>query len=77
MADKKIGIGLLLFALIFIVIGLALTPTVISSTVTAQATDNISTAVSALLDLVPLLYVILIIGGTIGFVVIATRQFAS
>jgi len=53
-------------AMLIIVIGLALLPTVISS-VDALDTAGLSTAVQGLVDLLPILYMVVIVGGAIGY----------
>ena len=53
-------------AMLLIVIGLALLPTVIAS-VDALDTTGLSTAVQGLVDLLPILYMVVIVGGAIGY----------
>ena len=53
-------------AMLIIVIGLALLPTVIAS-VDALDTAGLSTAVSGLVDLLPILYMVVIVGSAIGY----------
>lgn len=56
----NIGIGQNIMTVIAIVIGLALTP-IVNSSVT-DATNGSSTAVAAMLTLIPLVYVVLVLG---------------
>ena len=56
-------------ALIGIVVGLAMLPTVVS-TVDSLDVLTLSTAEQSLVDLIPILYIILIVGGAVAFLAI-------
>lgn len=64
-------LGKLFGALITIVVGLALTPTVASAAANLTTSGGAFTSASAagqLVGLIPLFYVVMIIGGVIGYV---------
>ena len=62
-------VGRLVNALIGIVVGLAMVPTVVS-TVDGLDTLTLSSAEQSLVDLIPILYIILIVGGAVAFLAI-------
>ena len=61
-------------ALLFMVIGLALTPTITSSTATVIADGNASAIVRGLVALVPVIYVVLVIVGGVAFITVASKK---
>ena len=65
------GVSKLLQAMIFLVIGMALLPVVVEF---ADGIDPISTGVDALVALVPFLYVILLVAGSIAYMKFSGRD---
>lgn len=71
----EISVGKLVGVLIFVVIAMALLPTIMTSVTegSANATDSGYTSAATLIDLVPLFYVIAILVAVIVWVVHETR----
>lgn len=64
----KLSIADLIMAMVGIVVGLVLLPVVNTSVTTAQADYNSSSTMYALIGLIPILYVILIVGAAVAYV---------
>jgi hypothetical protein len=70
MVSKIIG------ALIALVIGLALLPVVgeFVDGLTGEGGQFASTTVGSLIDLLPVLYVIILVAGTVGFIAVSAKK---
>ena len=66
-------VGRLVNALIGIVVGLAMVPTVVS-TVDGLDTLTLSSAEQSLVDLIPVLYIILIVAGAVGYLALSSKN---
>jgi len=66
--------SLIVGAVVVIVLGVSLLP-VITSMANATELGVNGTTIGTLVDLLPLLYVVVLIVGTIGYVVVSTRGF--
>ena len=65
---SKLGISELIGILLLVVIGLALVPTIANSAVEASNNGNVSGASSAMVLLLPLIFVVILIVGAVAFI---------
>lgn len=68
------GIRPLFEAMLLFVVGLALLPIITSTAATASDDPNASAAVATLVDLMPLLYVLILVVGAISYVYFRSRN---
>jgi len=68
------GFRPLLEAMLIVVVGLALLPVVTSSAHTAAADPNASAAVQNIVPLIPLFYVLIVLGGALAYVYFRSKS---